>query len=63
MASASVEAMLELWALSPRGVKGRVAALFTRERAAAVFLDGLLGPGRRRTGATQDRGDARRGGG
>ena len=53
MAGASMETMLELWASSLRDVKGRIAALFTQERVAAsagLFLDGLLGPERRKTG-------------
>src|SRR3954471_18556219 len=50
---ASMEAMLELWASSLRDVKGRIRPLFTQERVAASagqFLDGLLGPERRKTG-------------
>ena len=53
MAGASVEATLELWARSLRDVKGRMRPLFTQERVAAsagVFLDGLLGEERRKTG-------------
>ena len=53
MASASMETMLELWASSLRDVKGRIAPLFTQGRVAAsagLFLDGLLGPERRKTG-------------
>ena len=53
MASASMETMLELWASSLRDVKGRIAPLFSQERVAAsagLFLDGLLGPERRKTG-------------
>jgi SRSO17 transposase len=48
-----MEAMLELWASSLRDVKGRIRPLFTQERVAASagqFLDGLLGPERRKTG-------------
>src|ERR1700709_46630 len=50
---ASMEAMLELWASSLRDVKGRIRALFTQERVAAsagLFLDGVLGDERRKTG-------------
>ncbi len=50
---ASIEATLELWASSLRDVKGRIRPLFTQERVAAsagLFLDGLLGEGRRKTG-------------
>jgi SRSO17 transposase len=53
MAGASVEATLELWAQSLRDVKGRMRPLFTQERVAAsagMFLDGLLGEERRKTG-------------
>ena len=53
MASASMETMLELWASSLRDVKGRMAPLFTQARvalSAGLFLDGLLGPERRKTG-------------
>lgn len=49
----SIEATLELWALSLREVKGRLRPLFTQERVAAsagAFLDGLLGAERRKTG-------------
>ena len=44
---------LELWASSLRAVKARMAPLFTQERVAAsagLFLDGLLGGERRKTG-------------
>jgi len=53
MVGASTEATLELWASSLRAVKGRVRPLFTQARVAAsagLFLDGLLGPERRKTG-------------
>jgi SRSO17 transposase len=53
MAGASIEATLELWASSLRDVKARVRRLFTQERVAAsagLFLDGLLGEERRKTG-------------
>ena len=53
MAGASIEATLELWAQSLRDVKVRMRSLFTQERVAAsagLFLDGLLGEERRKTG-------------
>jgi SRSO17 transposase len=53
MSGASIEETLELWAASLREVKGRMRPLFTQERVAAsagVFLDGLLGQERRKTG-------------
>lgn len=53
MAGASIEATLELWASSLRDVKARIRPLFSQERVAAsagLFLDGLLGPERRKTG-------------
>jgi SRSO17 transposase len=53
MAGASIETTLELWASSLRDVKVRVRSLFTQERVAAsagLFLDGLLGEERRKTG-------------
>ena len=53
MAGASMETMLELWASSLRDVKARIRPLFTQARVAAsagLFLDGLLGPERRKTG-------------
>src|SRR3978361_495269 len=49
----SIEATLELWASSLRNVKVRMHPLFTQERVAAsagLFLDGLLGAERRKTG-------------
>jgi SRSO17 transposase len=51
--SASMEATLELWASSLREAKALLCPLFTQERVAAsasLFLDGLLGPERRKTG-------------
>lgn len=53
MAGASIEATLELWASSLREVKARLRPLFTQDRVAAsagLFLDGLLGDERRKTG-------------
>jgi SRSO17 transposase len=53
MAGASLEATLELWSSSLREVKARMRSLFTQERvatSASLFLDGLLGPERRKTG-------------
>ena len=53
MAGASFEATLELWASSLRMAKVRMRPVFEQERtarSAGVFLDGLLGPERRKTG-------------
>ena len=53
MTGASSEATLELWASSLRDVKARMRSLFTQERVAVsaeLFLDGLLGDERRKTG-------------
>lgn len=53
MMGASIEATLEVWASSLRGVKERIRPLFSQERVAAsagLFLDGLLGAERRKTG-------------
>ncbi len=53
MVGASIEATLELWASSLRDVKMRIGPLFTQVRVAAsagLFLDGLLGSERRKTG-------------
>lgn len=53
MSGGSIETTLELWASSLRDVKGRIAPLFTQARVAAsagLFLDGLLGDERRKTG-------------
>jgi SRSO17 transposase len=53
MSTASLETTLDLWASSLRAVKERMRPLFTQERVAAsahAFLDGLLGPERRKTG-------------
>ena len=53
MTAASMETMLELWASSLRDAKARIRPLFTQARVAAsagLFLDGLLGSERRKTG-------------
>ena len=53
MSGASIETTLELWASSLRDAKARIRPLFTQDRVAASagqFLDGLLGPERRKTG-------------
>jgi SRSO17 transposase len=53
MTVASMEAMLELWSSALRDVKARIRPLFTQARVASsdgLFLDGLLGPERRKTG-------------
>ena len=53
MAGASIEQTLELWALSLRDAKARLRPLFAQERvavSAGLFLDGLLGDERRKTG-------------
>jgi len=53
VSGASVGATLELWASSLRDAKARMRPLFTQDRVAASagqFLDGLLGPERRKTG-------------
>jgi SRSO17 transposase len=50
---ASIETALELWASSLREVKRRMRRLFAQERSAVnagLFLDGLLGEERRKTG-------------
>ena len=53
MAGVAIEDTLELWASSLREVKRRIRPLFSQERvalSAGLFLDGLLGPERRKTG-------------
>jgi SRSO17 transposase len=53
MPGASIEATLELWASSLREVKHQMRQLFAQDRAAinaGLFLDGLLGNERRKTG-------------
>src|SRR3979490_1152370 len=51
--AASVEETLALWAASLREIKKRIRPLFTQERVATnagLFLEGLLGDERRKTG-------------
>jgi SRSO17 transposase len=67
MTGASIETTLEIWASSLRDVKARMRGLFTQERVAAsanLFLDGLLGDERRKTGwmRAEAAGDPGRGG-
>ena len=53
MSGVSIETTLELWASALREVKARIRPLFLQERmarSAGLFLDGLLGPERRKTG-------------
>jgi SRSO17 transposase len=53
MSGATIETTLELWASSLRDVKRRMRPLFSQERvaqSASMFLDGLLGEERRKTG-------------
>jgi SRSO17 transposase len=53
MVVASIETTLELWASTLRDVKRRMRGLFAQERSAVnaeLFLDGLLGDERRKTG-------------
>jgi SRSO17 transposase len=53
MAGASFEVTLELWAASLREAKARMRPVFLQERmarSAGLFLDGLLGAERRKTG-------------
>jgi hypothetical protein len=53
MIGASIKTTLELWASSLREVKKRIRPLFAQERAAlnaGLFVDGLLGDERRKTG-------------
>jgi SRSO17 transposase len=53
VAGVAVDDALELWASSLREVKRRIRPLFSQERvavSAGLFLDGLLGPERRKTG-------------
>jgi len=53
MVVASIETTLELWASTLRDLKRRMRGLFAQERSAMnaeLFLDGLLGDERRKTG-------------
>jgi SRSO17 transposase len=53
MSGATVEATLGLWSAALGEVKRRIRPLFTQQRvaiSAGLFLDGLLGPERRKTG-------------
>ena len=53
MAGIAVEQMLELWWRELRQVKAQLRFLFSHPSVAAsatAFLDGLLGPERRKTG-------------
>ena len=53
MTGASIETTLELWVSSLRDVKRRMRSLFAQGRTAAsagLFIDGLLGEERRKTG-------------
>jgi SRSO17 transposase len=53
MSGASLETTLELWASSLRAAKARMRPVFGQERTAQsawLFLGGLLGPERRKTG-------------
>jgi SRSO17 transposase len=53
VSGASIETTLEFWASSLRDVKARMRSLFMQERmavSAGLFLDGLLGEERRKTG-------------
>ena len=53
MLGALIETTLELWAASLREIKARMRPLFTQDRvvtSAGLFLDGLLGDERSKTG-------------
>ena len=53
MSGASIEATFELWASLLRDIKARMRPLFTQERvavSAGLFLNGVLGEERRKTG-------------
>src|ERR687889_1080026 len=53
MTGVPVEQMLELWCVELRQVKAHLTSLFAHPSvatSAAAFLDGLLGPERRKTG-------------
>ena len=53
MTGVAIEQILELWCVELRQVKAHLKALFAHSSvatSAAAFLDGLLGPERRKTG-------------
>src|SRR3712207_9146320 len=53
MSGASVEDTLELWSMTLRTIKAQIRPLFAHPSvadSAAAYLDGLLGPERRKTG-------------
>ena len=53
MSGVAVEQMLELWCAELRQIKARMRPLFAHPSvaaSAALFVDGLLGPERRKTG-------------
>ena len=53
MAGVAIEQMLDLWCMELRQVKAHLKSLFAHPSvgaSAATFLDGLLGPERRKTG-------------
>ncbi len=53
MSGIAVDDLLEVWSAKLQGAKARLQTLFawaTVARSAAAFLDGLLGPERRKTG-------------
>jgi SRSO17 transposase len=53
MSGASIEQTLDLWSAELRAVKAQLQPLFGHASvaaSAAAFLDGLLGPERRKTG-------------
>ena len=53
MSGASIEQTLDLWSAELRAVKAQLGSLFGHASvaaSAAAFLDGLLGPERRKTG-------------
>ena len=53
MSGASIEQTLDLWSAELRAVKAQIQSLFGHASVAAsasAFLDGLLGPERRKTG-------------
>src|SRR5918911_1857352 len=53
MSGVSVETLFDLWSAELRDAKARIRPLFAHPgvaASAAAFLDGLLGPERRKTG-------------